>query len=351
MAADPVASAGPADASGPDGALRVAVLSGGVGGARFVRGLLHHLASPAAGRAAGARVTVVANTGDDITLHGLRVCPDIDTILYTLGGAVHEEQGWGRRDERSTVAEELAAYGAGPSWFTLGDRDIATHLVRTRMLGAGYDAVAGDRGAGGALAPGRRAAADVRPARGDPRARRRPGPPGGAPAGVVGADAGGGARARLPAARAGPGGRGPRRPGRAAGGRRRAAAAEQPGRLARAGPGRPRRPRRGARHPGPGGRREPAGRRRPRARDGRAVPGRARRALHLGRRGGAAGRPPRRLARRRRRPRADPPRRPGRAARRWLLGTDLLMRDVPGAARLAAEALDLALRLADGAAA
>ena len=81
---------------------------------------------------------MVANTGDDITLHGLRVCPDIDTILYTLGGAVHEEQGWGRRDERSTVAEELAAYGAGPSWFTLGDRDIATHLVRTRMLGAGW---------------------------------------------------------------------------------------------------------------------------------------------------------------------------------------------------------------------
>ncbi|MFC3687775.1 2-phospho-L-lactate transferase [Aquipuribacter hungaricus] len=119
--------------------MRIAVLSGGVGGARFVRGLLAHLSSPAApAGAAGAEVTVVANTGDDITLHGLRVCPDIDTILYTLGGAVHEEQGWGRRDERSTVAEELAAYGAGPSWFTLGDRDIATHLVRTRMLGAGW---------------------------------------------------------------------------------------------------------------------------------------------------------------------------------------------------------------------
>lgn len=114
--------------------LRVAVVSGGVGGARFARGLLRHL--DATDR--DAEVTVVANTGDDITLHGLRVCPDLDTLMYTLGGAVHEEQGWGRRDERSTVAEELAAYGAGPDWFTLGDRDIATHLVRTRMLGAGY---------------------------------------------------------------------------------------------------------------------------------------------------------------------------------------------------------------------
>ena len=119
--------------------MRITVLSGGVGGARFVRGLLHHLASPAAPEpAVGAGVTVVANTGDDITLHGLRICPDVDTILYTLGGGVHEEQGWGRRDERTTVAEELAAYGAGPSWFTLGDRDLAPHLVRTRMLGAGY---------------------------------------------------------------------------------------------------------------------------------------------------------------------------------------------------------------------
>jgi LPPG:FO 2-phospho-L-lactate transferase len=125
--------------------MRIAVVSGGVGGARFVRGLLAHLAdrSPGEGTAgapgaAPHEVTVVANTGDDITLHGLRVCPDLDTLMYTLGGGVHEEQGWGRRDETRTVQDELAAYGAGPDWFTLGDRDIATHLVRTRMLGAGY---------------------------------------------------------------------------------------------------------------------------------------------------------------------------------------------------------------------
>jgi len=116
--------------------MRIAALSGGVGGARFLRGLRRHLATTYPGVAHD--VTVVANTGDDITLHGLRVCPDLDTLMYTLGGVVHEEQGWGRRDETSTVAEELAAYGAGPDWFTLGDRDIATHLVRTRMLGAGY---------------------------------------------------------------------------------------------------------------------------------------------------------------------------------------------------------------------
>ncbi len=115
--------------------MKAVALSGGVGGARFVRGLLHHLrTSPGP----AAEVTVIANTGDDITLHGLRVCPDLDTLMYTLGDAVHEEQGWGRRDERSTVAEELAAYGAGPDWFTLGDRDLATHVLRTQMLGAGF---------------------------------------------------------------------------------------------------------------------------------------------------------------------------------------------------------------------
>ncbi|WP_380167492.1 2-phospho-L-lactate transferase [Jannaschia sp. R86511] len=116
--------------------MRIAVLSGGVGGARFLRGLLRHLhdSDPDARH----EVTVVANTGDDITLHGLRVCPDLDTVMYTLGDAVHEEQGWGRRDESGTVAEELARYGVGPDWFTLGDRDIATHLVRTQMLAAGY---------------------------------------------------------------------------------------------------------------------------------------------------------------------------------------------------------------------
>jgi LPPG:FO 2-phospho-L-lactate transferase len=113
--------------------MRITALAGGVGGARFLRGLLHHV------RAADidADVTVVGNTADDITLHGLRVCPDLDTVLYTLGGGIHEGQGWGRADERFTVAEEFAAYREGPDWFTLGDRDLATHVVRTRLLGQG----------------------------------------------------------------------------------------------------------------------------------------------------------------------------------------------------------------------
>ena len=71
-------------------------------------------------------------------MHGLRICPDLDSCLYTLGGGIDPERGWGRAGETWTVREELAAYGAEPSWFSLGDRDIATHLVRTRMLRAGY---------------------------------------------------------------------------------------------------------------------------------------------------------------------------------------------------------------------
>ena len=113
--------------------MRITALAGGIGGARFLRGLLARLAE----RGEPADVTVIGNTADDLTLHGLRVCPDLDTVMYTLGGGIHEEQGWGRADERFTVAEELAAYGAGPAWFTLGDRDLATHVVRTRMLGQG----------------------------------------------------------------------------------------------------------------------------------------------------------------------------------------------------------------------
>jgi LPPG:FO 2-phospho-L-lactate transferase len=114
--------------------MRITALAGGIGGARFLRGLLRELAA----REGDHEVTVIGNTADDVTLHGLRVCPDLDTVMYTLGGGVHEEQGWGRTAETFTVAEELKAYDAQPQWFTLGDRDIATHLVRTRMLGLGY---------------------------------------------------------------------------------------------------------------------------------------------------------------------------------------------------------------------
>jgi LPPG:FO 2-phospho-L-lactate transferase len=105
----------------------IVVLAGGVGAARFLRGLLAVTSDD---------IVVIGNTGDDITLHGLRVCPDLDTVTYTLGNGVHEEQGWGRADETYAVAEELAAYGE-PTWFRLGDRDIATHLVRRRLLDEG----------------------------------------------------------------------------------------------------------------------------------------------------------------------------------------------------------------------
>ena len=75
--------------------MRVVALAGGVGGARFLRGLVK--AAPS------ADVTVIGNTGDDITLHGLRICPDLDTVMYTLGGGIHDEQGWGRADETFAV--------------------------------------------------------------------------------------------------------------------------------------------------------------------------------------------------------------------------------------------------------
>ncbi len=80
----------------------------------------------------------MVNTGDDVTLHGMRICPDLDTVMYTLGGGIDEDRGWGRAGETWTVKEELAAYDADPDWFGLGDRDLATHLIRTRMLDAGY---------------------------------------------------------------------------------------------------------------------------------------------------------------------------------------------------------------------
>ena len=109
--------------------MRITVLAGGVGAARFLRGL--RAAAP------DAEITVIGNTGDDITLYGLHVCPDLDTVMYTLGGGISEDQGWGRAGESFTVQRELAGYGAGAGWFALGDRDLATHIVRTQLLAAG----------------------------------------------------------------------------------------------------------------------------------------------------------------------------------------------------------------------
>ncbi|MEJ7629674.1 MAG: 2-phospho-L-lactate transferase [Nocardioidaceae bacterium] len=112
--------------------MRITVLSGGVGGARFLSGLREVVDTEA------DSITVIGNTADDIWLFGLRVCPDLDTVMYTLGDGIDTERGWGRRHETWLAKEELAAYGVEPSWFGLGDRDLATHLVRTQMLNAGF---------------------------------------------------------------------------------------------------------------------------------------------------------------------------------------------------------------------
>ncbi|HEX5493355.1 MAG TPA: 2-phospho-L-lactate transferase [Mycobacteriales bacterium] len=112
--------------------MRVVAFAGGIGGARFLIGLRAVLDGP------DDQVSAVVNTGDDVTMHGLRICPDLDTVMYTLGGGIDPDRGWGRAAETWVVKEELAAYGVSPDWFGLGDRDVATHLVRTRMLDAGY---------------------------------------------------------------------------------------------------------------------------------------------------------------------------------------------------------------------
>lgn len=107
----------------------ITVLAGGVGAARYLAGLVQ-VVDP-------ADVTAVVNTGDDTTLHGLRVCPDLDTVTYTLGGAVNPETGWGLAGETWQAMESLRAYDAERAWFNLGDRDLGTHLFRTGRLAEG----------------------------------------------------------------------------------------------------------------------------------------------------------------------------------------------------------------------
>ncbi|HWB72930.1 MAG TPA: 2-phospho-L-lactate transferase [Egibacteraceae bacterium] len=109
--------------------MSVVALAGGVGGARFLQGLVR-VVDPSA-------LTVVANTGDDLRLHGLHVSPDLDTITYTLGGGVDAPRGWGRAGDTTAVVTELRERYGREDWFTLGDRDLATHLVRSEMLAAG----------------------------------------------------------------------------------------------------------------------------------------------------------------------------------------------------------------------
>jgi LPPG:FO 2-phospho-L-lactate transferase len=118
--------------------MRITVLSGGVGGARFLRGLRAHVAAqPSGSRLHDATITAIVNTGDDMWLAGLRITPDLDSIMYTLAGENDEERGWGRVGETERVSGELRAYGVGWPWFTLGDLDIGTHLARTDLLRSG----------------------------------------------------------------------------------------------------------------------------------------------------------------------------------------------------------------------
>jgi LPPG:FO 2-phospho-L-lactate transferase len=109
----------------------VTVLAGGYGGAKLSHGL-----AMIADDARIEPLSIVVNTGDDLELHGLRISPDVDTVLYTLAGLANEETGWGVRDETWSAAGMLERYGA-PTWFRLGDRDLATHLMRTEALRAG----------------------------------------------------------------------------------------------------------------------------------------------------------------------------------------------------------------------
>jgi len=106
----------------------ISVLSGGVGAARLLRALSNVLEP--------RELTAIVNVGDDLVLHGLTICPDLDTISYTLAGLNNDELGWGLEGETWRVMDELEVLG-GASWFRLGDRDLATHLYRSQRLGEG----------------------------------------------------------------------------------------------------------------------------------------------------------------------------------------------------------------------
>jgi LPPG:FO 2-phospho-L-lactate transferase len=115
----------------------VTVLAGGVGAARYLRGLVQVIPAE--------QIDVIVNTGDDLVLHGLSICPDIDTVIYTLAGAIDPERGWGLRSETWVAMGALARYeahrppgsSAAPTWFNLGDQDLATHMFRTARLKEG----------------------------------------------------------------------------------------------------------------------------------------------------------------------------------------------------------------------
>lgn len=109
--------------------MRVVALAGGVGGAKLAQGLAEELPDK--------RVTIVVNTGDDELFHGLHVSPDLDTVMYTLAGIANSETGWGLEGETFHFLDSIERYGV-PTWFKLGDRDLATHVRRTELLSEGY---------------------------------------------------------------------------------------------------------------------------------------------------------------------------------------------------------------------
>jgi len=118
---------------------RITILAGGVGGAKFTRGVRELAATQPE---LDLDITVVANTGDDMWLTGLRVCPDLDSIMYSLGEANDTNRGWGRAGESERVSGELTAYGVGWPWFTLGDLDLGTHIARASLLRDGLSLTA-----------------------------------------------------------------------------------------------------------------------------------------------------------------------------------------------------------------
>ena len=110
--------------------MNVTALAGGIGAGKFLRGLVRVVAP--------GDVTVIVNTGDDITMHGLHVSPDLDSVTYWLGDVFDRERGWGRRDETFRATEELRSFDPDRAWFNLGDLDLATHLFRTNLLAGGH---------------------------------------------------------------------------------------------------------------------------------------------------------------------------------------------------------------------
>jgi len=109
--------------------MRITALAGGIGAGKFLRGLVREVEE--------SDVTAIVNTGDDISMHGLHVSPDLDSVTYWLGDAFDRERGWGRRDETFRATEELRRFDPDLAWFNLGDLDLATHLFRTNLLASG----------------------------------------------------------------------------------------------------------------------------------------------------------------------------------------------------------------------